>query len=84
MTASPSTPPTLTERIGAAILARIEARSLAPGAKLPSIRAAAAEFAVSKSTVVEAYDRLVAAGRIEARRGSGFTVAARRLQRARR
>jgi DNA-binding transcriptional MocR family regulator len=78
MTASPSTPPTLTERIGAAILARIEARSLAPGARLPSIRAAAAEFAVSKSTMVEAYDRLVAAGRIEARRGSGFTVAARR------
>jgi DNA-binding transcriptional MocR family regulator len=71
--------PTLTERIGAAILARIEERSLAPGAKLPSIRAAAAEFDVSKATVVEAYDRLVAAGRIEARRGSGFTVAARRV-----
>lgn len=71
-------PTTLTSRIGAAILARIEDRSLAPGARLPSIRAAAAEFAVSKSTMVEAYDRLVAAGRIEARRGSGFTVAARR------
>ena len=78
MTVSPTPTPTLTERIGAAILARIEARSLAPGAKLPSIRAAAAEFAVSKSTMVEAYDRLVAAGRIEARRGSGFTVATRR------
>jgi DNA-binding transcriptional MocR family regulator len=71
-------PATLTDRIGAAILARIEDRSLAPGAKLPSIRAAAAEFAVSKSTMVEAYDRLVAAGRIEAKRGSGFTVASRR------
>lgn len=78
MTVSPSPAPTLTERIGAAILARIEDRSLAPGARLPSIRAAAAEFAVSKSTMVEAYDRLVAAGRIEARRGSGFTVAMRR------
>lgn len=70
--------PTLTERIGAAILARIEARSLAPGARLPSIRGAAAEFSVSKSTIVEAYDRLVAAGHIQARRGSGFTVTARR------
>jgi DNA-binding transcriptional MocR family regulator len=78
MTVLPTPAATLTERIGAAILARIEDRSLAPGAKLPSIRAAAAEFAVSKSTVVEAYDRLVAAGRIEARRGSGFTVATRR------
>jgi DNA-binding transcriptional MocR family regulator len=70
--------PTLTERIGAAILARIEARTLAPGARLPSIRGAAAEFRVSKSTVVEAYDRLVAAGHIQARRGAGFTVAGRR------
>ncbi len=67
----------LTERIGATILARIEG-GLAPGARLPSIRAAAAEFGVSKSTMVEAYDRLVAAGRIQARRGSGFTVATRR------
>src|SRR5688572_21022448 len=71
-------PATLTDRIGAAILARIEDRSLAPGTRLPSIRAAAAEFAVSKSTMVEAYDRLVSAGRIEAKRGSGFTVASRR------
>ena len=70
--------PTLTERIGAAILARIEARTLAPGARLPSIRAAAGEFGVSKSTVVEAYDRLVASGHIQARRGSGFTVTGRR------
>jgi DNA-binding transcriptional MocR family regulator len=70
--------PTLTDRIGAAILARIEARELAPGARLPSIRSAAAEFSVSKSTIVEAYDRLVAGGHVQARRGSGFTVTARR------
>ncbi|MEZ5829782.1 MAG: PLP-dependent aminotransferase family protein [Dongiaceae bacterium] len=69
--------PSLTEKIGAAILARIEARSLAPGARLPSIRGAAMEFGVSKSTIVEAYDRLVAAGHIQARRGSGFTVTTR-------
>src|SRR5688572_25533528 len=70
--------PTLTDTIGAAILARIEARTLAPGARLPSIRAAAGEFGVSKSTMVEAYDRLVASGHIQARRGSGFTVTGRR------
>jgi DNA-binding transcriptional MocR family regulator len=72
------TTPTLTARIGAAILARIEARALAPGARLPSIRSASSEFGVSKSTVVEAYDRLVASGHIQARRGSGFTVTGRR------
>lgn len=70
--------PTLTEKIGADILARIEARTLAPGARLPSIRTAATEFGVSKSTMVEAYDRLVASGHIQARRGSGFTVTGRR------
>ena len=54
---------------------RIAARTLAPGTRLPSIRAQAAARHVSKTTVVEAYDRLVAEGIVEARRGSGFYVA---------
>ncbi len=58
-----------------AIRERITGRRLAPGARLPSIRAFATAMAVSKSTVVEAYDRLAAEGAIEARRGSGFFVA---------
>ncbi len=65
-------------RVGAvmgAIRERITGRRLAPGARLPSIRAFATAMAVSKSTVVEAYDRLAAEGAIEARRGSGFFVA---------
>lgn len=49
---------------------------LKPGRRLPAIRAAAREYGVSKNTVVEAYDRLVARGRLEARRGSGFYVRA--------
>ncbi len=57
-----------------AIRERIAGRRLAPGARLPSIRAFAETMAVSKSTVVEAYDRLTAEGAIEARRGSGFFV----------
>jgi DNA-binding transcriptional MocR family regulator len=55
---------------------RIERRSLTPGAKLPSVRALAGTTGFSKSTVVEAYDRLVAEGVIRARPGSGFFVAA--------
>lgn len=65
-------------RVGAvmtAIRQRVAGRMLAPGARLPSIRALAETMAVSKSTVVEAYDRLAAEGAIEARRGSGFYVA---------
>jgi DNA-binding transcriptional MocR family regulator len=56
---------------------RISSRALAPGDKLPSIRAAAARLGVSPSTVAEAYDHLAAAGEIRARRGSGFFVADR-------
>jgi DNA-binding transcriptional MocR family regulator len=53
---------------------RIARRSLMPGARVPSIRAMTDSLGVSKSTVVEAYDRLVAEGAIVARRGSGFFV----------
>jgi len=55
---------------------RIERRALVPGAKLPSVRSLADSTGFSKSTVVEAYDRLVAEGVIRARPGSGFFVAA--------
>jgi DNA-binding transcriptional MocR family regulator len=53
---------------------RIAARSLMPGARVPSIRAMSETLGVSKSTVVEAYDRLVAEGALVARRGAGFFV----------
>ncbi|HLW90974.1 MAG TPA: PLP-dependent aminotransferase family protein [Roseiarcus sp.] len=67
--------PTRTAAVIAAIRARIDGRALAPGARLPSVRGLAATMSVSKSTVVEAYDRLLAEGAIAARRGSGFYVA---------
>lgn len=57
-----------------AIRARIASRALGPGDRLPSIRAFAKTMEVSPSTVVEAYDRLVAEGLIRARVGSGFYV----------
>ena len=57
------------------IRGRIGARALARGAKLPSVRELAVKLEVSKSTVVEAYDRLVAEGAVVARRGAGFFVA---------
>jgi DNA-binding transcriptional MocR family regulator len=59
----------------AALRARIATRALPRGARLPSVRRLAEEIGVSKSTVVEAYDRLAAEGQVEARRGSGFYVA---------
>jgi DNA-binding transcriptional MocR family regulator len=67
--------PTRVGAVMSALKARIDSRALAPGARLPSVRALAANLAVSKSTVVEAYERLVAEGDVAARRGSGFFVA---------
>jgi DNA-binding transcriptional MocR family regulator len=67
--------PTLAAGVVASIRGRIDARSLAPGARLPSVRGLAEAMKVSKSTIVEAYDRLIAEGAIVARRGSGFYVA---------
>lgn len=70
---------TRTETVMASIRARIASRALTLGDRLPSIRAVAESMKVSPSTVVEAYDRLVADGLIRARRGSGFYVSANAL-----
>ncbi len=64
------------ERVMRAVRSQIASRSLTPGAKLPSIRSTAETMQVSKSTVVEAYDRLMAEGIIRSRPGSGFYSAA--------
>ncbi len=48
------------------------------GQKLPSVRGGAEQFGVSKNTMAEAYDRLVARGLATARQGSGYYVAENR------
>ena len=53
---------------------RIAGQVFRPGMRLPSIRALANARGVSPFTVAEAYGRLVAAGDLEARRGSGYYV----------
>lgn len=64
----------LVEQIVRFIESRIDDRLLRGGARLPSIRQFAETHRVSRFTVVEAYDRLVAKGFVESRRGSGFYV----------
>ena len=66
---------TLVEQVMATVRKQIASRQTAPGARLPSIRGLAQTMQVSKSTVVDAYDRLAAEGVILSRRGSGFYVA---------
>jgi len=62
----------LADQIVAAIKRQIEDRHLRPGTKLPSIRSFAVTYSVSRFTVIEAYDRLVAMGYLQSRRGAGF------------
>jgi len=66
----------LTAQIVAGIKRQIDERHLRPGTKLPSIRNFAENYKVSRFTVVEAYDRLVAMGYLQSRRGAGFYSAA--------
>lgn len=68
---------TLVAAVMEVIRQRVATRSLAPGARVPSIRRFAETLGVSKSTVVEAYDRLAADGTLIARPGSGFYVGRR-------
>lgn len=81
MTNKKSDAPLIT-RVMQDIRQRIEDRHLVAGSRLPSIRAQATSAGVSKSTVVNAYERLVAEGVIEPRAGSGFYVNDRSIKRA--
>src|ERR1700761_1769566 len=65
---------TLVEQLVRWACRRIEERVFRPGMRMPSIRKLAQEKRVSRFTVVEAYERLVAQGYLESRRGSGFYV----------
>ena len=64
----------LTEQLADRFAERIRTRLLAPGARLPSVRQCAQQQGVSPSTVVAAYDQLLAQGLVEARKNRGFFV----------
>ena len=64
----------LTDQLCGRFAERIRTGLLAPGAKLPSVRLCAQQQGVSPSTVVAAYDQLLAQGLVEARRNRGFYV----------
>ncbi|MRV76539.1 aminotransferase class I/II-fold pyridoxal phosphate-dependent enzyme [Duganella sp. FT92W] len=64
----------LADQIVRSVVARIDDKVLRSGARMPSIRAFAQSHGVSPFTVVASYDRLVARGYLESRRGAGFYV----------
>ncbi len=69
------TPASVTGRICEAIKGRIAAGLYGPGARLPSTRALAVEWGVSRTTVTAAYEQLLAEGYLETRRGARAQVA---------
>jgi DNA-binding transcriptional MocR family regulator len=70
----------LTEQLSRTFSQRIRDRLLAPGARLPSVRQCAEQHGVSPSTVVAAYDQLLAQGLVEARKNRGFFVRESRME----
>lgn len=65
---------TLADRLTAELVGEITRGQHPVGSRLMSIRKAAARYGVSKNTVIEVYDRLVASGHARSRPGSGFEV----------
>ncbi|MFC7478296.1 PLP-dependent aminotransferase family protein [Dankookia sp. GCM10030260] len=65
----------ITQRICGAIKSQIASGRFGPGARLPSTRALAAEWGVSRTTVTAAYEQLIAEGYLEARQGARTQVA---------
>ena len=64
-------------RLARAIEARIHRGSLGPGARLPTVRALAAELDLAPNTVAKAYRRLEEDGLIQGRGRQGTFVAER-------
>lgn len=64
----------LVEHVFLLLAGRVHSSSLGVGARLPSVRTLASACEVSADTVARAYEKLVAHGLVEARRGSGYFV----------
>ncbi|MDF1485812.1 PLP-dependent aminotransferase family protein [Ramlibacter sp. H39-3-26] len=69
-----TTAQSLTDQLANLFAERIRSRLLAHGSRLPSVRECARQQGVSTSTVVAAYDQLLAQGLVEARAQRGFFV----------
>jgi GntR family transcriptional regulator/MocR family aminotransferase len=77
-----SRPESLTAQVADQIREAIRCARIAPGARLPSSRRLSEQLAVSRNTVVRAYDELLMEGVVEARPASGIYVAEQTAVRA--
>ena len=75
MTLNVPVPASMARKICDAIKGQIASGLFSPGARLPSTRALAAEWGVSRTTVTAAYEQLLAEGYLESRQGARTQVA---------
>ena len=75
ITLDPSSPEPLSEQLSSAIAERIRRGSLAPGARLPTVRALAQDIELAANTVAKAYRALEEAGLVQGRGRKGTFVA---------
>ncbi|WP_284337237.1 PLP-dependent aminotransferase family protein [Comamonas sp. NoAH] len=71
--------PSLAEQLVTHCQQLLSSHSLRAGTRMPSVRQLADSAGISRDTVVQAYDRLVAQGLLTSRPGAGFFVNAQRL-----
>ena len=63
------------QQIVSAVAEWIRKNGVSPGTRLPSIRQLALDNLLSQSSVIEAFERMVAQGLLASKHGSGFVVA---------
>jgi DNA-binding transcriptional MocR family regulator len=63
------------QQIISAVAQWIRTSGASPGTRLPSVRQVALDNLLSQSSVIEAFERLVAQGLLVSKQGSGFSVA---------
>ena len=68
-------PVPVVQQIVSAVAEWIRKNEVSPGTRLPSIRQLALDNLLSQSSVIEAFERLVAQGLLASKHGSGFMVA---------
>jgi GntR family transcriptional regulator len=73
----PTLPTPIWSQIEEGVRHLVASGSMGPGAALPSVRDLARAQRINPNTVAKAYQRLAAAGVVEARRGEGTFVAER-------
>lgn len=67
-------PSSLVDQIFMLVAGAIQTRKVSTGTRMPSVRQLADDCQISRDTAARAYDKLVAHGLLESRRGSGYYV----------